>query len=62
MPVEIPKLALVVFGATVTEAGTVRAPVALLVNPTAEPPDGAGFDNVKVQVTLLFEPNAPGAH
>jgi len=43
------KLAVVAPPGTVTDAGTVRAEVALLVSETAAPPVGAGFEMVIVQ-------------
>jgi hypothetical protein len=62
VPAEIPKVAVVVLAATATEAGTVKAPVALLINPTLAPPAGAAFDSVTVQVALLLEPSELGEH
>ena len=56
------KFAVVAFAATKTEAGTVNAPAALLVNPTLAPPAGAAFDNVTVQEELPFELKALGVH
>ncbi|MCU1336772.1 MAG: hypothetical protein JWO19_2353 [Bryobacterales bacterium] len=46
------KVAVVAAGATVTEAGTVNAEVALLESVTVEPPVGAALESVTVQVVV----------
>ena len=58
----MPKVAVIVFAATDTEAGAVNALAALFVIPTVAPPVGAAFDSVTVQVALPFEPRVLGAH
>ena len=45
-------VAVVAAGATVTEAGTVTAEVALLERATVEPPVGAALERVTVQVVV----------
>jgi len=51
----------VAFAGTVTEAGTVRT--ALLEDKdTVEPPAGAAFDNVTVQVLFALEARLDGEH
>jgi len=46
------KVAVVAAEATVTEAGTVKAEVLLLERSTTEPPEGAAFERVTVQVVV----------
>src|SRR5438094_2917377 len=46
------KVAVVAVAATDTEAGTVRAPIALLDSATVAPPAGAALDRVTVQVVV----------
>ena len=58
----MPKVAVVAFADTETEAGAVSTLAALFVRPTVAPPVGAAFDSVTVQVALPFEPRALGAH
>jgi hypothetical protein len=60
--VEIPNMTVVAFAATDTEVGTVSEPVALFVRVTETPPAGAAFDNVTVQLALLFTPRVLGEH
>ena len=49
------KVPVVAPAATVTEAGTVKADDALLVNVTAAPPVNAAAESVTVHVVLPFE-------
>lgn len=55
-------VALLVFAATVTDAGTVRAAGALLVSVTTAPDTGATCESVRVQVVPLFDPNMVAIH
>ena len=55
-------VAVVAFAATVTVAGAVRAPDALLVNVTTAPPAGAACASVTVQVALPFESSVDAVH
>jgi hypothetical protein len=57
VPVEILNTAFVAFAATVTDAGAVRTPEALLVNVTTAPPAGATCESVTVHVVLPLEDN-----
>jgi len=47
--------------ATVTDAGTVNAPDALLVRPTSVPPVGADWEIVAVHCVLPFEESVVAA-
>ena len=52
----------VAFADTVTDAGAVNTVAALFVSVTTEPPVGATFDSVTVQVALALAPRALGVH
>lgn len=54
------KVAVVAVAATVTEAGTVKAPL-LLASVTSAPPDGAALFRVTVQALVAFGPRLEGA-
>lgn len=56
------KVADVVFAATVTVAGTVKADDALLLSVTTEPPAGAVCDKLTMQLVLALEPNEFDMH
>lgn len=62
LPVEIVKLAVVALAATATDAGTIKVGEAELESGTTNPPAGAAFDNVSVQVVLPFELKAATVH
>jgi hypothetical protein len=62
VPVVTLNVAVVAFAVTVTDAGAVRTPEALLVNVTTAPPAGAACKSVTVQVALPFEDIADAVH
>jgi hypothetical protein len=61
VPAVAVKFAVLAPAGTVTEAGTVRAGLFEAIA-TTEPPVGAGFDNVAVQIVTAPEPSDPGEH
>ena len=62
VPVEILNVPVVAPAATVTEAGTVKADDALLVNVTAAPPVNAASESVTVHVVPPFEVSVVNVH
>ena len=54
------KVAVVAPAATVTDAGTVSAEVLLLASVTIEPPVGAAWVSVRVQMLVALCPRLPG--
>jgi len=62
VPTETVNVAVVAPAVTVTDAGTVRVPVALLVRVTREPPGSAGFDSVTEHVVVPFEERVVNVH
>ncbi|HUB82472.1 MAG TPA: hypothetical protein VMB03_26930 [Bryobacteraceae bacterium] len=62
VPVEILKAPVVAPAATVTDAGALNAPGALLVNVTTVPPVNAAFESVAVHVVLPLEPSVVEVH
>ena len=61
-PVLAEKVPVVEPAATVTEAGTVKAAGAVLARATLEPPAGAAFESVTVQVVEAFGARLAAAH
>ena len=57
MPVEMLNVAVVAFAATVTDAGAVRTPAALLVNVTVAPPAAGAGATVTVHVVFPLDDN-----
>ena len=62
LPVEMLNVAEIAFAGTVSDPGAVTTVAALLESVTTEPPEGATFDSVTVQVALPFAPRALGVH
>ncbi|HUB82476.1 MAG TPA: hypothetical protein VMB03_26950 [Bryobacteraceae bacterium] len=61
-PVETVNVAVVAPAVTVTDAGTLKTPDALLVRVTTAPPDSAVLDRVTVQVVLPLEESVETVH